>query len=337
MKTNYLLFLLVLAGCLNAQVSLTQAFHEPVLNEVDRNYKLDTAAYNVGLPLNIAGANVVWDFSLLTGIFPVISDTIISPAAAISGSAYPAATYCQKRNEIYTFFKSVSSPSQTELLGAYSPTLSLTFTNTAIIATYPVSYGYTKTDVVSGSCKLGTTNGACNGSITVLADGTGTVIFPFGNTFTNVLRVRSVQELTVSSGLFPIGSINQYIYSYYAPGKKYPILTVQYQKYQFIAGTPTITTLVSGNGNYFSVAGMEEETSRFDHHLLAPNPFQSSLTLTAELKKGLQHIYLYGPTGELVLSAEATTDIDTEALPPGIYLAEVQTRSGIHFQKLIKQ
>jgi len=337
MKRHYYIFILLMIGRLLGAQSLTQAFHEPLINEVDRNYKLDTSAYTTGLPLNVAGANSFWDFSLLTGMFPVISDTIISPAAAISASAYPSATYCQKRNDIFTFYKSVQNPSQTELLGAYSPTLTLTFTNSAVIAKYPVAFGYAQTDGVSGSFKFGTTTGACNGSITVTADATGTVNFPFGATFTNVLRLRSVQELTVSSGLFPLGSINQYIYSYYAQGKKYPILTVQYQKYQFIAGTPTITTLAYGSGDYFNVAGINSESFSAGLPAFSPNPFESTLSLIPEFQKELLEIRLYTLSGALLMSSDGKAELNTEGLPPGVYAAAVQTRTGTFYQKLIKQ
>jgi hypothetical protein len=337
MRKNYLALLVCICGVMNAQVTLTQSFHEPVVGEVDRNYKLDTSAYTGGLPLNIAGNNVVWDFSLLTGMFPVISDTIIAPGAATSGTAYPSATYCQKRNDIYTFYKSVSSPSQTELVGVYSPTLAFTFTNSAVIATYPVAYGYSKSDAVSGSFKFGTNTGACNGSITVVADGTGTVLFPFGVTFTNVLRLSSVQELTVSSGLFPLGTINQYFYSYYAPGKKYPILTVQYNKYQFLAGTPTITTLAAGSGDYFTVAGIEQQQELTEAVQLSPNPFHSVLTVLSQLQDQLIGVKLYSLTGDLLLSSEGQRELRTETLLPGIYLAELKTRNGTRFQKLVKQ
>lgn len=337
MKKSYAVLLFLWFGCVNAQVSITQAFHEPVINEVDRNFKLDTAAYVNGLPLSAAGTNQVWDFSLLTGIFPVISDTIISPAAAVSASAYPSATFCQKRNTIFTFYKSQSSPAQIELLGAYSPTLTLTFTNTALIMQYPVNFGYSVTDAVSGSFKYGTITGACNGSIKVLADGTGTVLFPFGNSFSNVLRLRSVEELTVSSGLFPVGTIGQYIYSYYAPGKKYPILTIQYQKYQFIAGTPTITTLAYGSGDYFSVAGITSHDRQTQVADLYPNPFQSSLSLLATMRQELLQIRIHTLTGELVLESEDGDGIETANLAAGVYLATIRTRSGIRYQKLIKE
>jgi hypothetical protein len=336
MKKSFYFFTLLLASCLLNAQTLTQAYHEPVITEVDRNYKLDTTAYTTGLPLAITGTNVVWDFSLLTGMFPVINDTIITPTAAVSGTAYPSATYCQKRNDIFTFYKSESNPSQTELVGVYSPTLSFTFTNTAIIATYPVAYGYSKTDGVSGSFKFGTNTGACNGSITVVADGMGTVKFPFGATFNNVLRLKSVQELTVSSGLFPLGTINQYFYSYYAPGKKYPILTVQYNKYQFLAGTPTITTLAAGNGDYFNVAGIGEELNKKSAVNLSPNPFQDHLTIGTAASDQILEVRLYNLTGELLLSSKNKTLLDTEKLPPGIYLAELASSNGITFQKLIK-
>src|SRR5688572_22618744 len=234
MKGLYFVLFLLFLVQLDAQ-TLTQSANEPTIGDVDRTYKLDTSAYTTGLPSAVTGSNAVWDFTKLSGTFPVVVDSFISPQAAVGASIYPGSTFSQHRDAIYTFFKSTPSPQQTELLGAYSPSLALTFSNSAIIAGYPVSYGYFLSDPVSGTFTYNTTKGACNGSITISADATGTVNFPNNVSFQNVLRLKSVEELTMSVGPLPVGSIRQVVYNYYAPGKKFPIISCNYTTYQLLA------------------------------------------------------------------------------------------------------
>src|SRR4051812_45752312 len=119
------LFFLISILSANTQ-TLTQAANEPAIGDVDKNYKLDTSAYSTGLPTNVSRNNAVWNFTKLAGTFPVLIDSFIPPQSAKGASAYPSASFSQHRDPLFTFFKSSSSPSQTELLGAYSPSLSLT-------------------------------------------------------------------------------------------------------------------------------------------------------------------------------------------------------------------
>src|SRR5687767_9972929 len=71
MKILSFLLLLCALNVSNAQ-TLTQTYHEPVVGDVDKNYRLDTSAYTSGLPTGVTGNNVTWDFTKLTGIFPMI-------------------------------------------------------------------------------------------------------------------------------------------------------------------------------------------------------------------------------------------------------------------------
>ena len=192
--------------------TLTQSFNEPVVGDIDKGYRMDTSAYTSGLPANITGTNCVWNYSNLIGSFPLVVDSFIAPSAAVGATANPATTFAQHRDLLYTFYKSTANPSQTELLGAYSPSLTLTFTNSAIIATYPVSYGYNLSDPVSGSFKYLTTNGACNGNITISVPGIGTIKLPNNINISNVLCLKSVEILTLSVGIAPLGTFNQTIY-----------------------------------------------------------------------------------------------------------------------------
>lgn len=302
---------------------------------MDRNYKLDTSAYTAGLPVGGTGTGLTWDFTKVFGMFPVITDSVLNPAAAASSTAYPGATYCQRRDQVYSFYKSASSPQQTELLGVYSPSLSFTFTNSAIIATYPVAYGYSQVDVVSGTAKSGANNGVCNGSITVTADGVGTLNFPNNVTFTNVLRLRSVEELTITSGFIPLGTIRQNFYSFYVPGKKYPILSVQYQTYQLLAGTPTITALAYGNFDYFTVAGISEQQNLSSSVRIYPNPVSGELHLDPD-QQTIVSVRIYQADGTQVKEFKQQEILEVSDLSPGMYQVEIMTEKGSLYRKLVK-
>ena len=317
--------------------TLTQSFNEPVIGDVDKNYRMDTSAYTTGLPINITGGNCIWDFTKLVGSFPVVIDSFLTPVAAPGASAYPGASYLQHRDALYSYYKSITNPQQTELMGAYSPSLTLTFTNSAIIAGYPVNYGYSLTDPVSGGFKYNGTTGACNGNITISADGVGIVNFPNGNTINNVLRLKSVEILTLSSGIFPVGAFNQTIYNYYKPGKKFPILSINYTIYQLFAGTPTITALVYGSDSYFSVAGIDNFIVRGEEYRVFPNPFRDKLFINSEVGNEENEYLFYDVSGSLVFSAKSLDSVKYTELNSGMYFLEIRNKSGVHYDKIIKE
>jgi hypothetical protein len=334
MRSTFI-FLIIFPFFQSRSQTLTQVFNEPVVGDVDKNYSLDTSLFTSGLPINVTGNNAVWDFTKAYGKFPMIIDSIINPSAAPGASLFPSATFVQNRGGIYSFFFSNPSPPQTEFVGAWSPSLSITFTNSALVATYPVTFGYSLIDPVSGTFKYNSNNGACNGSITVEADGLGTLNFPNNVTFTNVLRLKSVEQLTMSIGIFPAGSIRQNIYSYYIPGKKYPILSINYQKYQLIAGQPTITAICYGNSNYFTVAGASENS--FDRKInVYPNPFHDKLLLGGVNRTEEREFIFFDLNGRIIQQVKSLDDLETEKLCPGIYILQIKERSGSVYKKMTK-
>ena len=338
MKKFYTVLILFSLFSFQAQ-TITQSFNEPIVGDVDKSTRLDTSLYTTGLPTNVTGNNCSWDFTKFTGVFPMVIDSFISPSSVPNASAHPNATYVQNRDKIYTFYKSSTSPSRTELLGGYTTSLTLTFTNTAIIASYPINYGYSQTDPVSGTFLYNTTNGICNGSITVTADGMGTVNLPNGVSIPNVLRLKSVEVLTLLSFLgsvpIPVGSFNQTIYNYYMPGKKFPIVNIGYTTYQLLAGTPTITALVYGSQNYFSIVGQKENIMQNFDLLAYPNPFHSELNFQSIIESSV--FSFYNLNGQMILQTQGTSANELEKLQAGIYFLEIKNRQGVHRQKVIKE
>ncbi len=335
MKFFYLNLLSLLALSTQAQ-TLTQSFNEPVIGDVDKNYRLDTSAYTGGLPISISGTTCVWNFSNLTATFPMVIDSFITPVAAFGATAYPGASFVQHRDQLYTYYKSNTTATQTELLGAYSPSMSLTFTNSAIIAGYPVNFGYNIIDPVSGSFRYNTTNGACNGNISISAPATGTVNFPNNVSIPNVICLKSVEILTLSVNVFPFGTFNQTIYNFYMPGKKFPILNINYTTYQFIAGTPTITAYVYGSNNYYTVAGIPQANMEAANVKVYPNPFHEQLYIQTNATPTENTYSVFDLNGQLMLSSVGLSSFETATLASGIYVLEIKNKTGCYHQKIIK-
>ncbi|WP_317897944.1 T9SS type A sorting domain-containing protein [Aurantibacillus circumpalustris] len=335
MRQFYSLFFSILFFTLNSQ-TLTQSFNEPVVGDIDKLYRLDTSAYTSGLPVNTTGNTCIWNYSNLLGSFPLVVDSFVAPSAAIGATANPGTTFAQHRDLLYTFYKSTTSPSQTELLGAYSPSLTLTFTNSAIIATYPVNFGYNLADPVSGSFKYNTTTGACNGNITISAPGSGTINFPNNISIPNVLCLKSVEILTLSVGIAPLGTFKQTIYNYYMPGKKFPILNINYTTYGLLGNPPTTTAYIYGSNNYYVAVGIDKNTLSKEDYRVYPNPFHERLYLTTE-NKNENEFLLYSLNGKLLAQEKSLDNLKTENLDAGIYILEIKNESGTYHQKIIKE
>jgi len=336
MKQIYFLLFAALFTYGKAQI-ITQSFNEPIVGDIDKSYRLDTSSYTSGLPVSTTGSNCVWNYANLTGMFPMVVDSFVAPSAVASSTGYPGTSYVQHRDLLYTFYKSTSSPQQTELLGAYSPSLSLTFTNSAIIATYPLNYGYNQADPVSGSFKYNSTPGACVGNITISADGLGTLNLPNNVSFPNVLCLRSVEILTLSTGIVSIGTFNQIIYNYYAPGKKFPVLNINYTTYQLIGNQPNTTAYVYGNSSYFNVLGINESQLNRENYEVYPNPFHDRLFVKTKITSEENEYLLYDCNGSLIFKTTTLNEIETRELSSGIYILEIKNRLGSYHQKVIKE
>lgn len=342
MKQHLLFVCMILALAMYPQTTLTQSFHEPQPGDTETMFRIDTSAYTNGLPLGVTGNNVNWDFSALNAIQPVLNSYYLDTLSVPDATNYPGCTTVNELSGSYTYFKSTNNPGeQTEILGMVINTITLTFTNSAIVAKYPVSYGSNFTDNISGTF-IYTVNGTCNGSITFTADGQGTLNLPQGHTLSNVLRVKSVQNLNLSAVLFPgfpaaqVATIKQTVYRYYSQSQKFPVLSISYIGVSTLfSPTPTLTALVTGNTNYF-VTGIGENVLSEDEITLYPNPAATSLHLNLNTHLHVQDVLLYNSLGQLVYQNSHNLVIDVSHLKSGLYTMEVRTDKGLVRKKIIK-
>jgi hypothetical protein len=327
MKIKLLSLFTIILSVTNAQnLTLTKSGYEPVIGDKKGTYALDTSFYSTGLPSNITGTAVTWDFSNL----------ILNPTVTLNSSDYVApasttvtppagATIAEDQNGSYNFYKSVSTPStQYELQSVKFGTLSLTFTNTAIVARWPISYGYSLTDAIGGSVTF-SLPATFTGSVTTVADGMGTLLMPQSNTFSNVLRVKSVQTIAVN--VFIIGNIanvKQTTYQYYHSSSKFPILTVNNSSTTFSTSPPAEVTSASGNANFLAIGVKENSLNAFNFNVF-PNP--ASNAVNVELPKGqvAESITLINSIGQTLKSKNNSNVLNVSDIPNGVYYLEVRS------------
>lgn len=323
MRITLLSLFIAITSMSNAQLTLTKAANEPVVGDQRGVIALDTSFYTTGLPNNISGNNVTWDFSNLainSTVGVVSSDFIAAGSATVTPPA--GATLAEDQNGSYTFFKSTTSPDKYELVSVKFGTFALTFTNTALVAQWPVSYGYNVTDNAAGSVQF-SISANFTGSTNTTADGTGTLMMPQGNTFTNVLRLKSVQTLTMTVFSFPVGNVKQTIYQYYAPGDKFPILTVNQTATTFSSQTTNVTT-ANGNSNHLAIGIKENQLNKVDFNVL-PNPANTSVSIELEKNKVANSLTLINAVGQEVKRIANSNTLHVSEVANGIYYLEVSS------------
>lgn len=334
MKNLLSLVLLIIALGNKAQ-TLTQTYNEPKVGDYDISWRMDTSAFAGGLPLSVTGSNTVWNFTSLAASSVALTN-YLSPSAVPSASSYAGCNMVQSDNGTFTFLKSVTTPSQqTEIVGLDIGLGSVNLSNSAIIAKYPVSFGYNQTDQVSGSFTSTITNGTCSGNIVTKADGTGTLNLPAGVIVTDVLRLKTVLTITLTAFFIPIATARQTYYSYYHSSKKFPVLNIIYTELSTTGGSPTITAAV--NGNYFVVMGLSENSDLSKTELtIFPNPATDKLNL--EMRQGLKNatLEIYNGLAQKVYSGAFTNELDLSQLEEGVYYLSVRSENGIVCKKFIK-
>ncbi|MBL7932278.1 MAG: T9SS type A sorting domain-containing protein [Bacteroidia bacterium] len=338
------IFTALFASILSHSQTLTQAANEPAAGDQDRLYYIDTAAFSNGLPNSVNGNSAVWNFTNLQALSPADTTFYVAPSSVPSSTDYPGCTVVQ-HGFLDIFIKSTTTPTtQTEILGVRSGTFNLTFTNTAIAAKYPISFGSGSTDNIAGTYTALGFNGPCSGAITTTADGFGTLNLPDGLSYNNVLRVKSVQTVTLTQLSFPIATIVQTIYNYYHNSQKYPLLSVNYQFIATATGSNMNMSYVTGSTGAF-VTGLKENLLNQDKISFYPNPanqFYVHLNIPVSLSEKLV-VSFYDLTGKKVLSQEIESGsgldhpILIKYLARGMYTAVCEGTSVRHVQRLVVQ
>lgn len=315
-----LLFLFAAAGMLSAQTTITKAFNDPVSGET-----VDYLGVN-GTPDNSAtGANATFNNGSLT--FAGSATTVYSTPTASEISTFPGSTLKMTGSGNTVFYKQTASKLEITGLVTSDATLNLSANNGTFIS-YPTQYTTaTETDQAQGTFSSTSVSGLCRGTITINPNASGTLILG-SYTFTNVLRVRSVQTFNLhlpndTNFLFPIGTITNTSYSYYSSTKKFPLLTT----IQTVVNVPVanINNQTTDGAQVLSSAILSTGETAFKKNSLKvyPNPAQDFIGLAGETGD-FSTAKIYSLDGKLIrTSGIESGKVQVTGLPSASYFIEV--------------
>ncbi len=336
MKKIYLSFsIIITAFSASAQLSLTKAFNEPIIGDVDSRESYDSV---IALT-NTMGANKLWDFSSLISSSVTSVGTYTTVSSTPNGSNFPSATLA-KDDGLGGYTYSKATATQYEIVGIDQPNLVLNFSNTAIASVWPINMGYTNTDLFSGTAVANTTlTGTANGTVTTLGSGTGTLIIPGGASFTNILQVKSKQVINVNLLFgFVTATLTVVNYDYYHSSQKFPLLTVSYTDAQGAFANTSASIDVNTN----VITGINDVN--FDATFaIYPNPAKDAVSIKLQNSKNenckVEIINCLGEVSEIYNfgnSTDIVNSISIEKLTPGIYYVKTTLGKKTSIRKLIK-
>ena len=337
MKLLFTLFLFLFCSLTASSQTLTQLFNEPIQGDEQRSVRLDTSLMSPITTLSISGQNVNWDFSLLKTASDPILSVFTSTVAVPSATDYPGCTLVQDDNGSYTYIKSVSTPTtRTELLGLTLQGSVVNLTNSAIAAVYPISFASTFSDNVGGTAVFTGSTLPLSGRVSYTADGTGTLTLADGFVYKNVLRVKSVQTFTATYLFLPVVNVRRISYDYYDASLKFPVLTINYQTFDFLGQG---TTAASYRGNSLSFTGISKET-KSSQAAISPNPSTGKFLIGCN-PNSAGNIVVTDVAGKIVLqkqyeSGTGVTEIDLSAVATGMYILHLNSGTEHTSAKLFK-
>ena len=336
MKKIYLLMIVLAIACsMDAQVTLTKAFNEPILGNVNTKQLYDS----VGLvPKNI-GANQVWDFSAFTIKSSTETSNYIAPTSAPNGASYTGVTFVESYGSGNYFYMKVTA-TRYELVGVQNPNFKLNLSsNTATEFMWPITMGYSLSDAFSGTASANNMNGSVSGNASTLGCGTGTLILPGGMSYTGVLQVK--MSLTAhASFLFGLQTVDLKVlqYIYYAANNKFPLLTALYTD---VTGAYTSKSAdIKVNSAIVGIHDLNVD----DTFTIFPNPaknyFNVSLYNVTNANCTVEIINTMGQTIQLINlgnDVDISKDISISSLPVGIYFVKTTLGDKVSVKKLIKE
>lgn len=348
MKKFTLLFISVFAlQALFAQPTLTKNLNFTIGDTYRYDMYIDVANIDPGS----GGANLIWDFSTISGGTYVEGDGAIcvNPSTSAFGdsAAVANANICIRSEENpdvgpYQYYE-CNNTSQSLIalgfLGTGNNSFS-TFTDILTALEFPFTYGDSFDDtweLLGYHIDGGYYFMRDSSIVTVEADAYGTITTPAGE-FQNVLRIKRTtidySWYNYGSGWIPLGASTDIQYEWYAPNIKVPVMIIQ--EMDWLPGFYYVRYLVEYNFH----SGIED---RVEYHLeIFPNPTTDRVTIKTD--EMINSVRIYSLMGQQLDVAIPRTGqphqqtVDLSKYPKGVYLIEVGFEDGnVVRERIIKQ
>jgi hypothetical protein len=342
MKKN-LLSLSILFS-LGASAQLTQANHAPAVGNNYEIFQCDTAGVTGGA----TGAAATWNFTSVNTTTAAVQKFYTVSAA---NASYPSADVSVTDSTANTsYFKSSASDLDFYggdiAFGTISGTL--LYTTPAKYATYPMNLNSTITSYPTGSVTALGSTGPIGGTVTVIADGTGTLNLDVpgaaaGTTlksFTDIVRVKTEETLlgniSLFGGLLTVTiDVKRLNYDYYSPSaSKAPLFSIANTNFTLTpaAGTQTVNTIksVTVQRDYNVVSVIESQKASIQLSVY-PNPAATVINFATTSPEATK-VIAFDVTGKLVATEVlemGKAKMNLTNLSSGMYIYHVVDKNNL--------
>ncbi len=303
------------------------------------------------------GAGLTWNFTSLTDTGSTNDDTIVAPTAG-ELATYPGTT------DVFTITTSPSASTSQIFIKDDAGEISLTGlaqgdillnynTDNALIGTFPLTYGYSNSDAVSGTYDYPSSptpidNRTFTGTIDTTVDAHGTLNMNdvgAGATSSNVTRLKTIQNLNISgtiiiNPIFPpvpiSGTVIITTHNYYKSDGDLVFRTIETNISVPAAGINDNDIIIESLID--SVLDIEDQNSISYDLNISPNPVENELQINLLNNQVILSIQIFDIQGREVLSQNGNSpSIAVDKLNTGVYYASIMTENGKTTQKFIKK
>lgn len=305
-------------GLCSAQTTITKAFNDPNSGDSPNYFTISGSIDN-----SPTGNGVTFNNSLVTQ--GAVSSTNYSTPSASEISTFPGSTLKMVGSGNTIYFK--QSASKLEITGLVIPEATLNFsTNNGTYISYPTNPSSEQdSDTASGTFTSSPANGNItgnfSGTINITVDGTGTLLLG-GATYTNVLKIKSVQSFNLSFSGFPLGTITNTAYFYYDSTHKFPLLSYTSANINVPALNMNQTT-TAAQALFENVLAVNDSFAKKDKLKVYPNPATDFIEFRGETES-YSTAKVYSLDGKLIKTSDIKSGkIQVSELPSAAYFIEV--------------
>lgn len=313
MKKILLFALVCFSANLYAQPSLTNSVF-PAIGNSTASIMSDT-----GFVEGPAGANQTWNFAGFTNTGSFSAD-FVNPAGttyidSISGSNY--ASVSPGSTAYYNHTSSI-----TELLGLGTAAYVVIYSDPTTFFTYPFTFNSTVNDNTAGHYVYGggTIYNNRTGTMQINGDAYGTITTPKG-TFTNVLRVKTIQNYTdITSFSTTITTTTSY--TWYSPQFSVAIAQISYTSSDFGTSVINIKSVNYGDVTPSAVANI----NNLGAGLFIADLSNHNYTLQLKNNQTIKSAQLIDMQGRILANLNCNDlylPIDLNDLASGIYIVRI--------------
>ena len=322
MKKIFSIALVLFSATLFAQPTLTHTI-VPAIGNTVQTFQSDT-----NFTEGPSGANQTWDFSSFTNTGNY-SSVYVNPSTtsyidSISGSNLAATTPGST-----SYFNSTNSV--LELLGLGTTAYVVIYSDPSTFFSFPLTYNSSSSDNNAGHYVYGggTIYNTRTGTTQLDGDAYGTVITPMG-TFTNVLRVKFVQQTTDVTS-FSTSHSTVTSYSWYSPSYNNAIAQINYTVGD-VGGSPySFKTVNYGNITPSAIYNINNLSEDFFIADLNNNEYNLQLRNGGNIKS----VQIYDVQGRMISDFKCNSEnvlIDLKDYSEGLYIVRLLDSNNQFYQ-----